>query len=166
MCMKYINANVSFFESISIENNIVAKMERSFDTILATSNEKGEYIVSDFSLFTSLNVIGTNNPDEQKNHVLHQKGTLKVILRLTKCSTDVSKQLGADVDSFEFDFSKITPDMACYPFYCFTRVTHMNGINVPELGAYVVKVLVKDDFTDDYTIQSMRRLIITDKISS
>ena len=165
MCMKYINANVSFFKSIFIENNAVTKIERSFDTILAKKNEKNEYIVSDFSLLTNLNIIGTNNSEEQKNHVLYRKNNLKVKLRLTKCSTDVSKQLGSDIDSFELDFSKIEPEKACYPFYCYTRVTHMNGIDVPELGAYVVKVLVKDDSTQDYTIQSMRRLIITDKIS-
>lgn len=165
MCMKYINANTTLYETVTVQNNIPLAYERSFDTILASPSDRG-YTVPKFTIVTDLSILGTNNTAEQIDHVLYSKGILEVILRITKCDADPSKQVGTDVDHFKLDFEKIIPDKACYPFYNYTRITRIQELDVPELGAYVVKTLIKTDSSENYSIQSMRRLIVSDTLST
>ena len=165
MCMKYINTTVTCFKSINIENNKIISFNAPFNNIKSTSDDKGKLLVDDFSVVTQIDFLGTNNFERKSENPLEQKKTIDFVIRLTKCNKDLEKRIGVDLDAFSINLNdmheKKQVDFACFGFLNYTRITNVTQLDLQGgTGGYVIKVLVKDSESSDYTIQSMTKLTI------
>ena len=163
MCIKYVNATVRLYENVELTpTNEPIVFANPFNGLIATSSDDMKYSVGNFSIVTRICIIGTASEENKKNNILHNKGCLDVLVRLTKCDMDESKRLAVDVDKFEIDIanSQDLCEHACFPFLNFTRITKVPLIGIAELGNYIVKILIKERQSKKYTIQSMYQLKI------
>ena len=165
MCMKRVNATVSLLGSIEYDSNgnpIV--LNKPFNQILASIDDDGDYYIDRFNIFTTINLLGTNDANDTEN-VIRNKGSVDVKIRLTKCDEDESKQLAIDLDEFKIDTRKHRIDEACFEFMDFKRITRVPKIKLPlGTGLYVIKVLMKRSEDKKYTIQTMYQLYIGEKV--
>lgn len=161
MCIKNINANISCYKSISTLNDFIVSLNAPFSSLKMNENN---YSIDDFVVLTQFNFLGTNNIESQKSNVLFNRDKIDIIIRLTKCDTNESKRLGIDLDKFIIDLNQAYKDKqvstACFDFYNYTRITRIDSINIPSPGLYVIKVLIKTEKEEKYTIQAMNKLFI------
>lgn len=162
MCKKYVNANVSCYKSISTVDNHILSLNAPLSSLKINKNNKG---VDNFVIVTKFNFLGTNNSASQRNNVLFNREKINIIIRLTKCDEDVNKRLGNDIDKFTIDLEQAYNDkqvsVACFDFYDYTRVTNVDCITeLPKAGLYVIKVLIKTESEEKYTIQSMSKFLV------
>lgn len=167
MCMKYVNATIGCYNSVTkLEDSIV-----SFNTplnTLAAQKSQDQVTVGDFSVVTCFNFIGTNNPEHKLENVLASREAVNIIIRLTKCDKDPDKRIGFDLDTFIIDFNEAYDkgkiDTACFDYYNFTRITDVEKLTLPEkTGNYVLKVLIKkvSDPEEKTTIQAMSHIFVS-----
>lgn len=165
MCMKYVNATITCFKSVIIDNNKIISFNAPFESIKSTESEN-ILTVDDFALVTQIDFLGTNNPMHIPDNPLEQKQQLDFIIRLTKCDKlDEEKRIGNDLDSFSIDlddmYNKNQVNLACFGFLNYTRITNIKKLDLPGgTGKYVLKLLIKDSRESEYTIQTMTKLTI------
>lgn len=165
MCMKYVNAIAECYEGMVSNSDGSVSYLNLFNRIHASFRQNGMMEVGGFVVVTRINNLGTSHEEHAKDNILMQRGTLDVIIRLTKCSTDESQQLCIDLDSFSIDLKQEESriDHACFDFFNYTRISEIKDFDL-ELGAgkYVIKVLMKEHEEDasKYAIQYMTSLYI------
>lgn len=164
MCMKYINASVRLFNSVTVVENNVMSYNIPFTSIRHDNNEKG-IAINKFSIITNIDFLGTNNAEHTSENPLANKKTLDFIIRLTKCSNDEKQRIGYDLDCFSINLEEMYKleqvNKACFDFLNYTRTTKVDSLELPAgTGKYVVKVLIKDSEESEYTIQTMTQLIV------
>lgn len=165
MCMKYINVTTRCYKSITTEENNIVSYDIPFTSIRCNDDENGHIYINNFSIVTHINALGTNNDKHKNDNPLEKGRKLDFIIRLTKCSTDESKRIGYDLDSFTIDLGGIQEsgkaERACFDFVNYTRTTNVDKLELPGgIGRYVIKVLVKDSEENEYTIQTMFQLTV------
>ena len=165
MCMKYLNATVECYQSVLKSDNSIVSLSGPFDKIVVNENKEGVFSVGGFAVVTHVNMLGTNKPENKKNSSLEKQEKLEVVVRLTRCDRDVSKQIGIDLDKFVIDpyseDNKKNIHQACFPYFNYKRITEVKNIALPlGKGTYVIKVLVKESAQNQQTIQSMTYLSI------
>lgn len=152
MCMKYVNANVQCFDSVT--NNIFNLGRTGFSSILDSVKAKeknGKYYIGDFNIVTFLNIRGTKGGDNLSNPVDAQK-KLIFRVRLTKLDEDSEKQLSYDLKDFEVDLSKKV-HQACFNYVERIEITNVGEICLDSKGAYVIKILVKEENATLFDVQ-------------
>ena len=164
MCMKYVNASVRCYKSITSAENNVMSYNIPF-TSIRHDNIGAQVAITKFVIVTNIDFLGTNNEEHKTENPLESRDTLDVIIRLTKCTNDDSKRIGYDLDCFSIDLAEIYEadqvNKACFDFLNYTRTTNIDQIELPGgLGKYVIKILIKNSKEEKYTIQSMLQLII------
>lgn len=165
MCMKYVNSTVECYTSMASNSSGSVSYSNLFNRIHASVRQNGNMEVGGFIVVTRINILGTAHKEHENANILMQRGTLDVIIRLTKCSPDESKQLCIDLDSFSLDLKKEDKekhiDHACFDYFNYTRITDIKDFDLDAgLGKYVIKVLMKKHEDSDYTIQTMSSLYI------
>uniref|UniRef100_UPI0040575765 hypothetical protein n=1 Tax=Agathobacter sp. TaxID=2021311 RepID=UPI0040575765 len=159
--MKYLNATVSCYKSITTEQTNIVSFNAPFNSIKAQNNDTSLQI-NDFSIVTQINFVGTNNDARKKDNPLEQQATIDFIIRLTKCSKTPQ---GYDLDSFSINLKEMYEqhqvEHACFDFLNYTRITNINQILLQEgTGRYVIKILVKKSTEKEFSIQSISQLVI------
>lgn len=165
MCKKYINANLISFESIISENETPLVFRNPFDEIKAQKNSDGTYQIDGFQILSNINILGTDDKDKQKNHILYRdNGALNFIIRLTKCDKDPEKRFYYDLDEFTISIKDLRNahqvDGACFDFVNYARITKVLGFAVDCPGTYVVKLLIKENTEESYSVQFIKKLSI------
>lgn len=159
MCMKYINANICCYKSITKASGNLVSLNAPFDTIsVCDANNNNEKVIGSFYINTQINILGTSKLEKMNDNILYRRGTLEVVIRLTKCDKDENKRICCDLDSFEIDLSKNEDEIlkACFEYFNYTRITNVKSLVLPGgTGDYVIKVLVKEASDKEFTIQSM-----------
>ena len=162
MCMKYVNATAICYANVVQEKGHAVLFETPFNE-LVTIKEGNVRKTVPFFVVTHINVIGTNNEDHKKENILEQGGVLDVIIRLTRRSTEEAKRVCVDLDSFSVNLSQdnVNIETACYNYLNYPRITLVDNLVLDGgPGSYVIKVLVKRNTDEKYTIQSMTGLRI------
>lgn len=164
MCQKYVNASVRCYKSVTIVDNNVISYDIPF-TSIRHDEEKDSIVVSNFSIVTYIDFLGTSNENHKILNPLESKKTLDFIIRLTKCNFDETKRIGYDLDCFTVNLSQMYEmkqvNTACFDFLNYTRTTNVDKLELPGgTGKYVIKILVKDSGEEDYTIQAISQLIV------
>ena len=164
MCMKYVNATVTCFKSVTIDNNKIISFNAPFKSIKSTVNDN-VLIVDNFALVTQIDFLGTSNSSHRPENPLEQKQKLDFIIRLTKCDQLEQKRIGKDLDIFSVDlddmYKKNQVDLACFGFLNYTRITNVTQLDLAGgIGKYVLKILIKPSHEINYTIQAMTKLTI------
>lgn len=164
MCMKYVNASARCYKSITSVGNNVVSYDIPF-TSIRHDNESDLISIGKFSIITNIDFLGTSVEEHKKDNPLESRKTLDFIIRLTKCSNDVEKRIGYDLDCFSIDLNEMYEtgqvNTACFDFLNYTRTTNVDKLDLPGgVGKYVIKVLIKDSEEKDYTIQAMSQLIV------
>lgn len=160
MCMKYVNATVSCYDSIEKVNNKVLSLNLPFSTIDVEDKDPS---ICSFIVTTAISIRGTNNESERANNPIESNTNLDFVIRLTKCDSDINKRRYIDLDRFTIDLQDVKVSQACFRFVNYSRVTEVERLKLPEgLGKYVIKVLVKksEDSDDKFSIQSMYGITI------
>lgn len=158
MCMKYLNATTCCYESVTLKGEKPISFNRPFNRIIATKQVDGTFAISGFSIVTQMSLLGTNTEANKAVNIIEQQGCIDVIIRLTKCDVDAEKQLARDLDIFKINIKEMSNqiDRACYSFLNYTRITEISDVKLDAgIGNYVIKVLVKNEVDDNYTIQTM-----------
>ena len=166
MCDKYINATVCLYKSVdlSAENDPLA-FNRPFDGVITVQAENGTERIGSFVVVTQLCLIGTITEEHHAENILHSKGHLDVLIRLTKCDKEESNRLAIDIDRFDIDIAN-SPELlqqACFPFLNYTRITKVQPLDlIAGSGSYVIKVLIKrhEEPENQFMIQAMRQLSV------
>lgn len=162
MCTQYLNTNVAFFKNITKNNNDITAFSDPFDCLIADCYSN-IVSINNFNIVTYINLLESNN--KRAENILDKREKLQVRIRLTKCTKNENERLSVDLDEFEIDTSEnndIVND-ACVPYLNFTRITHIDTINLDienPKGSYVIKVIVKTPKDEKYTVQSMHHLKI------
>lgn len=165
MCMKYVNATVECYTDVPVDNQLPLSFNRPFNGIYASLRQDGTKEIGGFNIVTRISLLGTAEEEHKKINLLEMRGTLDVIVRLTKCSKNEAEQLCVDLDSFSIDTKSLENkiDRACYDFMNFTRITDVRDFTLDAgTGSYVIKILVKASTEKKYTIQSMTKLTVFD----
>lgn len=167
MCMKYLNATVSCYGSVSIHNNRILSLIEPFDVISATKDPNGTISIKNFYVVTHINMLGTNKEDCKQNSTLEKRETLSVRIRLTKCDKDENNQRYFDLDTFTVDLkeeeNKRNIHKACFDYFNYKRITPVESLALPYgSGKYVIKVTVKEPSQEKETIQTMTYLYVSD----
>ena len=163
MCMKYLDANLMCYKSISRYDNKILSLNAPFNSISIVNENNNKKLIKDFSIFLQMNFLGTNNDSLKLSNPLVQKEKIDVLIRLTKCSKEPEERLGTDIDYFQIDLSSIDTEIACFEYCNYSKVIDVDSIELPfGAGKYVIKILVKKEQEEKYTIQSMSTLIIKD----
>ena len=160
MCMKYVNATISCYESIDLTNESAVK---SFNNPIDVIDCDVNNIISNLSMVTQISIRDTLKEAEFNNNILHQNGAIDIIIRLTKCDADENKRLYVDLDSFTVDLAQERKNgnvkKACFDYFNLTRITKIDEVHLPsERGYYVLKVLVSKSGQNNFSIQSMSSL--------
>ncbi len=169
MCMKYVNAIVECYADVPISNQLPTSFNRPFNGIYASLRQDGTKEIGGFKIATRISLLGTSEEAHKEYSLLEMRGTLEVIVRLTKCSRNEDEQLCVDLDSFSIDTKELEGmiDRACYDFFSFIRITDVKDFTLEAgTGNYVIKILVKDSKSKTYTIQTMTKLMVFDPIGS
>ena len=136
MCMKYINAIATCYSSISTVDNHITSLNAPLYQLEV--EDKNNPYISDFSIVTRLNFLGTSRAVNEADNILLNGESVDLIIRLTKCDKEENKRLGYDIDNFSIDLSKVDKDVACFEFYNYMRITNVKKISLPAgLGKYV-----------------------------
>lgn len=148
MFMKYLNATLCCYKSVSMTNDKLISLSYPFDST-RTIMRNGTLSADDFYVFTHVNLMGTDDSNEKQDSIIECDGKVRVTIRLTKCDAEASKQLYVDLDSFDVDVNeaKITKRIhkACYKYLNCQRLTVIKSMELPAgCGMYVLKVLVED----------------------
>lgn len=69
MCMKYINASVRLFNSVTVVENSVMPYNIPFTSIIHDNNKKG-IAINKFSIITNIDFLGTNNAEHSRKILL------------------------------------------------------------------------------------------------
>lgn len=159
MCMKYVNVNVQCFE---INTNAIFG-NREFSSLLDSvkaEQKNDKYSIGGFSIVTFINIRGTINEGTIDNP-LNNKENLDFRIRLTKLNEDKSKQTSYNLKDFSIDLSdNSVVHKACFDYMERIEITNVDGLVLDELGAYVIKVLVKASNSDMYDVQMVHPLYI------
>lgn len=161
MCMKYVNVNVCCFDDIN--NNFLNLGRMTFTSMLESvkSKEKNDkLIIGGFNVVTFVNIRGTRDGDNPDNPLDSGK-KLDFKVRLTKLDTEPSKQLSYDLKDFSIDLSNnVSTHHACFDYKEHIEIVNVNTITLDSKGAYVIKVLVKEDSDELYNVQMIHPLYV------
>ena len=161
MCMKYVNVNVCCFDNIN--NNILNLGRMTFTSMLESvkSKEKnGKYIIGGFSIVTFVNIRGTSSGNNMDNPLDSDK-KLDFKIRLTKLDAEPANQLSYDLKDFSVDLSrKGSSHHACFDYKEYIEIVNVDTVVLDSKGAYVIKVLVKEDSEDLYNVQMIHPLYV------
>ena len=165
MCKKYVNANLTSFESIVSENETPLVFRNPFDEIKAQKNVDGSYQINSFQILSNINILGTDDISKKQDHILYRaNGELDFIIRLTKCDRDPDKRFYFDLDEFTINIKELRDahqvDGACFDFANYARITKVLSFAVDCPGTYVVKLLIKENTEEQYSVQFIRKLVI------
>ncbi len=165
MCKKYVNANLTCFESVVLENGVPLAFRNPFDEISAKKSVGGVYQIGGFRILSNINILGTADLEKQKDHILYQEnGVLDFTIRLTKCDTDVNGRFYYDLDSFSLNIAELREnhqiDGACFDFVNYARITEVPNFTVDKSGSYVIKLLIKENTEDKPTVQFIRKFFV------
>ena len=161
MCMKYVNATISFFTDVITRNDIPVSYSNPFEGLKVSSNNLK---IGDFCIVVNINILGTDDKNVTDN-ILNNREKVEATVRLTKCSSNPDERMGKDLSTFIID-TKERNDLishACYDFLNFTQIITVNKDDIlleHGLGKYVVKVLITDPKSGKKSIQAMRQLNI------
>ena len=158
MCKSNINIIANLYKNYTDENNIKT-FEAPFDTIIATKEEGMSYIENFFI------VIGTSDEKKKNDNVLINKKNLKIKLRLSKLSSDPSKQYFTDLTETNVDLGSddIHISHACVDYVSLRQLLKVKRINLEDkigLGNFVLKILIKTEEEEQWTVQSLTPLRI------
>lgn len=161
MCKKYINSTLSFFKSITMENQKILALNAPIDVVPIIEKNNKSYI-DEFIILIQTNILENS---KQINNPITDDEQLDFIVRLTKCSKNKNERLGYDLNKFTINIKELKDnnmlDKACFRFYNETRSITVSDIPLDvEEGDFVIKLLVKGKNDDDYSIQSMRKIRI------
>lgn len=164
MCKKNVNAVIRCYKSVSTMDNHIMSYDIPF-TSIKHDDVEDTMTISDFNIVTNIDFLGTNNIEHKKNNPLEKRKKIDFILRLTKCSSDESKRIGYDLDTFSIDMKEMYDsaqvNTACFDFLNCTRTTKVDSLGIPGgTGKYVLKLLIKYEDEKEYTIQAMTSLVI------
>lgn len=167
MCKKYVNAIVDCFEEIISSNSypaIPVSFQRPFDEIMVDYCD-GKYQTGSFKLVTNINILGTADKSNQATHILYREnGALDFIIRLTRCDKDPEKRDYYDLDSFQVNVKQLKDnnqiDGACFSFVNYPRITTVPPLDLQEAGQYVIKLLIKENTEEKYSVQFIKKLTV------
>lgn len=164
MCMKYVNATATCFKLVTMDNNKIIAYNAPFNSIKSIE-ENNVLSLDNFSIVTQIDFLGTSSPEHKIDNPLETKKNVDFIIRLTKCDHIEENRLGRDLDCFSINlkemYEKHQVDKACFDFFSYTRITNVDNLDLPRgTGKYVIKVLIKDSESTEYSIQSMTKLVI------
>lgn len=161
MCMKYVNVNVCCFDDIN--NNLLNLGRMTFTSMLESvrAKEKNDkFVIGGFNIVTFINIRGTRDGNNSDNPLDSNK-KLDFKIRLTKLDVEPSKQLSYDLKDFSVDLSnKVSARHACFDYKEHIEIVNVDTITLDSKGAYVIKVLVKEDSEDLYNVQMIHPLYI------
>ena len=129
MCTQYLNANIALFKSVTKNNNEITGFYEPFDCIIADTC--GSLVrIKEFNVITYINLLESSN--RNAGNILDNRETLQVKIRLTKCTKNENERLSIDLDDFEIitKDSKYIEYDACVPYLNYTRITHIENIDV------------------------------------
>lgn len=165
MCMKNVNAICKLY-SEKIEENGIVDFKNPFNKIIIQNGDFNSinkfYAVSDFF------IMGT---ERNEFNFINNKTDLKVLIRITKMSSDKNKQESYIFDSYNININDTTiQNDACAPFISFTITSEIDlkkAFNIIKYGEYVVKILLQNidaptEEKDKWELQSFARFSITD----
>lgn len=158
MCLSNINVITKLFKHVTKQDGI-SKYEMPFDTIVAKTHDneisiEGFYIVMDF------NLLSTKNVEKQKDNIVYNKGTLQVLLRFSRLSTDDEKQMNLDLYKYDINLKdeNIISSKACVPYVQYEKILKVDKVGLSPkagLGNYVLKTLVRTNDNDNWNIQNI-----------
>ncbi len=163
MCMKYVNATAACYKSILMENKSIMSLNAPFNEIQSVDSVGIPCI--DFFVATQIDFLGTNKEEHKKESPLEQKKKIDFIIRLTKCDSEEVNRICSDLDSFSIDLAEMNEkeqvSVACFGFVNYMRMTKVEKLPLPAgTGKYVLKILIKESESDEYTIQSMSKVTV------
>ena len=164
MCMKFVNAVISCYESVSTtDTKSIQSFNAPIDVITCSNLDVSTPIVTNLFMVTHISVRGTLKEADIPQNILCKDGSIDVILRLTKCDADESKRLYVDLDKFTINLAeerqKGNIKHACFDYYNHVHVSNITEFQLPAgTGNYVLKVLMCESGTDAFSIQSMSGL--------
>ena len=161
MCMKYVNVNVCCFDDI---NNQIFNLGRTtFTSMLESvkSKEKNDkFIIGGFSIVTFVNIRGTRYGNND-NNPLDANKKLDFKIRLTKLDAKPENQLSYDLKDFSIDLSnKEATHHAYFDYKEHIEIVNVDTVVLQSKGAYVIKVLVKEDSEELYNVQMVHPLYV------
>lgn len=161
MCMKYVNVNVCCFDDIN--NNFLNLGRTTFTSMLESVKSKernDKFIIGGFNIVTFVNIRGTRDGNNSNNPLDSDK-RLDFKIRLTKLDAEPSKQLSYDLKDFSVDLSnKVSTHHACFDYKEHIEIVNVDTITLDSKGAYVIKVLVKEDSDNLYNVQMIHPLYV------
>lgn len=165
MCMKYVNVCTSCYESLSTIDERIISFNAPLNSV-ESRYENGKILTDSFIIVTQIGFLGTSSEEHKAENVLCSRDKIDVIIRLTKRDKDIANRVGLDIDSFSIDLQEVESenliDAACFEYYSYTRITNVKKIELPVgAGTYVLKVLLKKQNENMFTIQSMNTLVIS-----
>lgn len=163
MCKSNINIIANLYKNYTDENNIKT-FEAPFDTIIATKEEGMSYI-ENFFIVIDYRILGTSDEKKKNDNVLINKKNLKIKLRLYKLSSDPSKQYFTDLTETNVDLGSddIHISHACVDYVSLRQLLKVKRINLEDkigLGNFVLKILIKTEEEEQWTVQSLTPLRI------
>lgn len=152
MCMKYVNAIVSPYGSISVTEGHLASLNAPLASIPCQDKE-GTLCIGGFYVVTGLTFLGTSNKEHEGQNPIAQGDTIDITIRLTMCDEEFQERPYIDLDSFSVNLEdareKGLIQKGDIEFYEYTRITTVNqNIALPKNakpGRYVLKVIVKSN---------------------
>lgn len=159
MCMKYVNINVQCFKPKTKSLFVNTDCPSLLATVKAERKED-KYVIGGFGIATFINIRGTVN-EQNTDNPLNNKEKLDFRLRLTKLDEDKNKQKSYNLKDFSIDLSENSVvHHACFDYMERIEITNIDELVLDELGAYVVKVLVKKSAAEKYDVQMLHPLFV------
>ena len=156
MCMKNVNATIFTCVETQGYTKGVQSLIGLYDSIIPKRQEEDKFYLENLNVVLDFNIIFSK--DESKNEfVLGKSYDFKVRL------THVDSGCGVDLHKFTLSLNEDDLTKWCRDFYESTHTIQVPYIFLPKgLGRYALKLLVKekDDADRDWTVQTIKKLII------
>lgn len=157
MCMKNVNATISFCSSIETQDNAVNSLIGIYDSVVPI-REEGIYYLDNFNIVLNCCIIFSDNFSD-KDDCIQLGKKYEFLIRLTHVES------GLGISLYKSDLIIENEDLRtwCKNFYEFKRFLKFPKIEIPKgLGNYAVKLLIRKKDTEEspWTNQTIHSLVI------
>lgn len=157
MCMKNVNATISFCSSIETQDNAVNSLIGIYDSVVPI-REDSIYYLDNFNVVLNCCIIFSDNFSD-KDDCIQLGKNYEFMLRLTHVES------GLGISLYKSDLIIEQEDLRtwCKNFYEFKRFLKFPKIEIPKgLGNYAVKLLIRKKETEEspWTNQTIHSLVI------
>lgn len=161
MCMSCLNVNVQCFNSVKSDLKGYTSFLQLTDSVNA-QKIGDSYIIGGLNIVAFMNIRGSriNSNTIDPENPLDTGKKLFFKIRLTKLNPDQTDQLSYDLTDkdIEWDLSREPIKRACFKYAERTDVLPLEQVRLHKPGSYVIKILVRTDLEDKYTVQMVHPL--------